>query len=241
MTGTTEKRVDVERGDRVELAALFADVARTLHDQPDVDGTLDAVAYASCAAVPGARSASITSMRDGRLVTSAATDELLVRADALQEAAGEGPCLESLTAGRTVTIDDLARTARYPVLAPRLVELGLRSVLAYQLFAGQRRLGALNLFSDVPGAFDEEALQLGEVFSTHAAVALAAAQTTEQLTVAVGTRDLIGQAKGILMERYKLSADAAFALLVKGSQTSHRKLRDVAEELTRTGVDPHIR
>ena len=240
MTDTASEDVS-STADRLQLAALFADVARSLYEQPTSESTLAAVADMACSTVSGTDCASITSLRAGDLVTVATTEDLLREADRLQQRCGEGPCLESLKEGRTVHIEDLRVSERYPVLNPKLVELGFGSVLAYQLFAGERRLGALNLFASRPNAFDDEALQLGDVFATHAAVALAAAFKEEQLVVAVSTRDLIGQAKGILMERHKIGAEAAFALLVRGSQNAHRKLREVAEEVTRTGVDPHLR
>jgi GAF domain-containing protein len=221
----------------IGVAAQFADLARELSEIPSLDQTLTAITDTARSNVPGTDCSSITAFEGGEIETVAATDELLREADRLQLECGEGPCLETLTTGRSVFVDDLAGSDRYRDLGPKLAELGLHSVLAYQLFAGDRKLGALNFFAKQPGVFTEEAAQLGWVFANHAAVALASAHKEQQLQVAISTRDLIGQAKGILMERYKIDADTAFALLVRSSQRSHRKLREVAEQLARTGED----
>lgn len=96
----------------------------------------------------------------------------------------------------------------------------------------------MNLYATDTGTFDAEAEGVGRLFATHAAVALADAQKIEQLEQAIGTRDVIGQAKGILMERFRIGPDEAFRLLAKASQNRHLKLRDVAVQVAETGVDP---
>jgi ANTAR domain-containing protein len=111
-------------------------------------------------------------------------------------------------------------------------------MLSFQLYVVGDNLGALNLYSREPAAFDDESEHVGLLFASHATVAMAGAQRNEQLNRALGTRDLIGQAKGILMERHKLTAEQAFMLLVRASQASHMKLRDIAEQLTTMGELP---
>jgi AmiR/NasT family two-component response regulator len=111
-------------------------------------------------------------------------------------------------------------------------------MISFRLFVTDNDLGALNLYSSQPHAFDEDAEHVGLLFATHAAVALAAALQQEHLTQAIHGRDLIGQAKGILMERHKLTADQAFTVLVRTSQRSNTKLRDLAEHLANTGELP---
>jgi AmiR/NasT family two-component response regulator len=93
----------------------------------------------------------------------------------------------------------------------------------------------MNMYSRTPGAFDDESVDIGLLFASHAAVALAGAEHEQHLREAVATRDLIGQAKGILMERYKLTAVEAFGLLVRASNATNHKLREIADELTTTG------
>jgi hypothetical protein len=112
-------------------------------------------------------------------------------------------------------------------------------MLSFQLFVRDRDLGALNLWSEDANAFDEEAEQVGVLLAGLTAVALIDAQQLEHLRTALLNRDVIGQAKGVLMERYKIGADRAFDLLVRASRDSNRKLHDVAREVTETGVDPN--
>jgi len=116
--------------------------------------------------------------------------------------------------------------------------MGVGSMMCFQLFVMGDQLGALNLYSRTPRAFDAESEEIGLVFASHAAVALAGAEHEENLRAGMLTRDLIGQAKGILMERHKLTADQAFDLLARASQVLNRKLFDIAVELTDTGTVP---
>jgi hypothetical protein len=111
-------------------------------------------------------------------------------------------------------------------------------MLCFQLFVAGDRLGALNIYASSPAAFDDECQEIGQMFAGHAAVALAGAEHESNLRSGMGTRDIIGQAKGILMERYKLTADRAFGVLSRASQEVNRKLADVARELTETGAVP---
>lgn len=106
-------------------------------------------------------------------------------------------------------------------------------MLSFQLYVEGDNLGALNLYSHTPNGFDEESERVGLLFASHAAIAFAGVQAQEQLAVSLGTRDLIGQAKGILMERHHLTGLQAFAVLTRISQDTNRKLRDVAAELVK--------
>ena len=129
---------------------------------------------------------------------------------------------------------DLRHEQRWPNFARRAFEAGAGGMLSIQLYVEGGDLGALNLYSLEPAVFDDESEQVGLLFASHAAVAFAGARKQDNFTSALAGRDLIGQAKGILMERYDLDGDEAFRVLVRvsqTSQTSHRKLRDVAAEL----------
>ena len=129
---------------------------------------------------------------------------------------------------------------RWPAFAQRAAAAGAVSMLSFQLYVEADNLGALNLYANEPNAFTDESEHVGLLFASHAAVAFAAAKTEGNLRVAVATRDLIGQAKGILMERFKITGPQAFDVLVHASQVRNRKLRDVAEELVDTGdLSPH--
>ncbi|WP_232807111.1 GAF and ANTAR domain-containing protein [Geodermatophilus chilensis] len=156
----------------------------------------------------------------------------------MQERLQEGPCLDAVWEEETVRVEDMRTETRWPRFAAGAVELGALSSLSFQLFVEGDGLGALNLYAREPHAFGEESEDVGLVLAAHAAVALAGAQQEQNLRRAVGNRDLIGQAKGILMERYRLTADQAFQVLARVSQQTNRKLVDVAEELTQTGAVP---
>jgi GAF domain-containing protein len=137
---------------------------------------------------------------------------------------------------QTVRVDDLATEERWPELARRAQEIGAASMVCFQLFVDGDDLGALNVLARAPGAFTDESERIGLMLASHAATALAQAQKLNHLGFALASRDLIGQAKGVLMERYKITPDQAFALLARASQDTNRKLHEVAEYLTQTGV-----
>jgi GAF domain-containing protein len=205
--------------------------------QDDADAVLDTIVTAVVSTVPGAEEASISLARRGRqVVSAAATSDLPRRFDELQTETRQGPCMDSMYTHETVRVDDLAEDERWPRLARRAGELGLASVLCVQLFVAGDDLGAINLLARRPGAFTDESERVALVFASHAAVAVAQARKLNHLGAALASRDLIGQAKGVLMERYKITADQAFALLARASQDTNIKLREVAEHLTRTGV-----
>lgn len=222
-----------------ELAVRLSEVARALQQRGTAQETLDGIVHTAVQTIPGARHAGVMTVVGKREVrTVSATDDLPHAVDQVQYDTGQGPCLAALYLNRTVSVPDLAAEARWPLFAARARVLGVGSMLSFQLFVTGDDLGALNLYSPEPHSFDEESLHVGVLFASHAAVALADAQQRDRLVQAIHTRDLIGQAKGILMERHKLTADQAFAVLVRVSQQTNRKLRDLAEQLTSTGELP---
>jgi GAF domain-containing protein len=166
------------------------------------------------------------------------TSDLPRRVDELQSRMHRGPCLDVIWDEEVVRVADMAQEQRWPEFAAEAAALGARSMLCFQLFVEADQMGALNLYSRTPGAFDEEAQEVGQLFAAHAAVALAAAEHESHLRDGMAHRDLIGQAKGILMERHKLTADQAFGVLARVSQEMNRKLFEVARELTDTGAVP---
>ena len=141
---------------------------------------------------------------------------------------------------RSTRVDDLAaETTRWPKLAARADEIGMASMLCLQLFVDGDNLGALNLLGAQPAAFTDASEHVGLLLAAHTAVAVADARQLEHTLRGLAHRDLIGQAKGILMERHKLSADQAFALLSTLSQDLNRKVVDIAVEFTATGELPN--
>ena len=223
----------------IELAERLAELARSLHEQPDVEETLTAIVTAAVATVPDAEHASISAVRRRREVhTIASTGPLPNEVDRAQYTTQQGPCLDSLYEQKTVRLPRLAEEQRWPEFVGLAAELGVGSMLAVQLFVVGDDLGALNLFSTHVDAFDDEDEHVALLFATHAAVAMADAQATERLERAVNSRDLIGQAKGILMERFRTTDHQAFLLLVHASQATNAKLTAIAEELVRSGELP---
>jgi transcriptional regulator with GAF, ATPase, and Fis domain len=221
------------------LAVRMGELARSLQQEGSLKDTLQGIVTAAVDTVPGAQYAGISDVHGRREInTPALTDELVRASDAAQYETGQGPCLDAIYVRQTVRVADMASEDRWPEFAKRATQLGVGSMLSFQLYVVGDNLGALNLYNREPDAFDDESEHVGLLFASHAAVAMAGAQRNEQLNRAVGTRDLIGQAKGILMERHKLTAEQAFMLLVRASQATHTKLRDIAEQLTTVGQLP---
>ena len=139
---------------------------------------------------------------------------------------------------QVVRVDDLRAERRWPDFCQQAADLGVGSMLCFQLFVAADRMGALNPYSRTPNAFGEESQDIGLVFASHAAVALAGALHEQHLRTGLGNRDVIGQAKGILMERHELTAPQAFAGLARVSQEQNRRLVDIAADLASTGAAP---
>jgi GAF domain-containing protein len=161
--------------------------------------------------------------------------------DALQERLKQGPCMDAVWDHDVVLVDDVGTDPRWPEFAREAAEVGVGSMMCFQLFVEGDQLGALNVYATRPGAFDEESEEIGQILAGHAAVALAGAEHEEHLRAGMNNRDLIGQAKGVLMERHKLTADQAFGVLARVSQELNRKLIDIAGEVTDTGAIPGAR
>lgn len=225
--------------DLTGLAEQLGGLARSMQGQGDIDALLDDIVAAAVALIPGVDEGSISVVIGRRTITSRnPSGELPRLVDALQSETGEGPCLDAVYEQRTVQVPDMASEERWPHFAHRAAAVGAASMLSFQLYVEGDNLGALNLYARRPFAFDEESEHVGLLFATHAAVALVGAQQRDDLTVGIGTRDLIGQAKGILMERYRIDSQQAFLLLSRVSQRSQTKLRTVAEQLCLTGELP---
>jgi ANTAR domain/GAF domain len=224
------------------LAEEFVRLAASLLDATTVHGVLERVVHAARAAVPGAEMASVTLRGPDGFSTPASTDLLAEQLDELQYRLDEGPCLEATrTPGLGVAYSgDLATGVPFVRFGPAAADLGVRCVLAVGLFpqGDKPRFGALNLYSREPAGLDELDRDLALVLAAHASTALAATVATSaveleatQLREALRSRDVIGQAKGILMERRGISADEAFDVLRKASQSLNVKLAQVAQTL----------
>lgn len=231
------KQARGSRGQPIQagLAREMSEFARELQAESDPLKLLERIAFAAVGDVPNATYAGLSLFTKTGVETRAASDVLVNEVDKAQYAAGEGPCVASSWEHRTTRSDDLEHEPRWPKFAACAVQLGIRSMLSVQLFVEDDAMGALNLYSHEPNAFDDEDENIALILGAHAGVALAASRMRSNFEFALSSRDLIGQAKGILMERYKIGGQRAFEMLVWASQHSHTKLREVALTLTETG------
>lgn len=222
------------------LAWELADAARSLQTSSTPQQVLDRALAIAVDLVPGADAGGISLVRARRTVTSAAATSPAARhLDELQTELGQGPCLDAVYIQRSTRVDDLAaETARWPALAARAGEIDMASMLCLQLFVEGDNLGALNLLGAQPSAFTDASEHVGLLLAAHTAVAVADARQLEHTQRGLANRDVIGQAKGILMERHKLSADQAFAVLSRLSQDLNRKVVDIAVDFTASGELP---
>jgi hypothetical protein len=221
---------------RDPLAVLLSAFARGVQQQSDPASTLVEVVRAAVELVPGCDEGSISVVLGRRRVTSQASSGRLPEVvDELQGRLGQGPCLDAAYEQETVRVSDMASETRWPLFAKAAAEAGAGGMLSFQLYVEDDNLGALNLFSYRAGAFDDESEHVGLLFAAHAAVAYAASQQQHKLVRTIATRQLIGQAQGILMERHQLTVDQAFALLVRASQHTNTRLTAVAERLVLSG------
>jgi transcriptional regulator with GAF, ATPase, and Fis domain len=226
-----EARTETYSGE--DLVAAMDAAARALIERDGEDEAAERIVAGAVAAIPPATQAGISLVERDRSVTSRApSSDVVGELDRLQNELGEGPCLEAITAEARIEITDTAAPEqRWPRWTDAARQRGIGSLLCLQLFARHGSAGALNLYAEQPDVFDPDAQHLAGLFASHAAVTLFGAQQVGLLNRALESRDEIGQAKGILMERFSLNADQAFDLLVRSSQDTNVKLVNVARWL----------
>jgi GAF domain-containing protein len=213
----------------VESLTFFAQMALDLHDAPTAESTIERIAeYAKLATSCDEAGIMLVHGRQ-QIETAAATSQRVGESHNLQIVHDEGPCLDAIEGEASYTSPDVRADPRWSKWGPAVADLGLRSVLSVRLETRSRRYGSLNLYSERLDAFDVDDLAVATIFVRHAAVALANAHNEEGLQVAIDARKLIGQAQGILMERFDIDADRAFEFLRRQSQAHNVKLRYVAE------------
>lgn len=184
--------------------------------------------------------ASITALGAQRSVTTiAASDDRVREADRYQYEFAEGPCLDAVWTDGVFLIPDLSVDGRWPRWSVEAKRLGIGSSISVHLFA-DTKLGSLNLYSLSPRTFSDTEVENARVIAAQASVVVAYTRTRENLWRMVDTRNLIGQAQGILMQRYGLTAEKAFAVLRRYSQTHNVKLVQIAEQLASTGSLPGL-
>ncbi|WP_066902791.1 GAF and ANTAR domain-containing protein [Mycolicibacterium houstonense] len=220
---------------RHDLAVRMAELARAVASPRSVNDILSDVTATVTELVPGADTAGVLLIGDGgKFESLAGTSSLPHELDELQMTLQEGPCMQAALEDVVVRTDDFREESRWPSYSKVAVDMGVLSGLSFKLYTDDRTAGALNLFGFRPKVWDAESETIGTVLAAHAAAALLAGRHSEQLTSALSTRDRIGQAKGIIMERYQIDDVQAFELLRRLSQDSNTKLIDVAQQVIET-------
>jgi transcriptional regulator with GAF, ATPase, and Fis domain len=219
-----------------ETAQLLGALARQLASNRGVEATLDAVVNSAASTLSDLAAVGVSYLDGGRTITARAeSDKLVTAVDELQSELQQGPCFHVLTNPvDMVRVDDLRVDERWPRFAQGAVDRGVLSVLSFRLYVEDETLGNLSFFANQANAFDETTEVVGELYATHAAVALSGIRLEHQFNQAVRSRDVIGQAKGVLMAQHNLDEDTAFATLVRYSQQHHIKLYDVAHQLVQS-------
>jgi hypothetical protein len=227
------------------LAMVFAEIAQHLYEADTFEEVLSRIAQATVSTVVGCQLASVTLREDGAFRTVASTHAAATEVDQAQYQTSEGPCLDAVD-------DDIVYAPafpdnRWPRLGSRPIESGVHSAVSYQLATAAPLTdaslgGSLNSYANSPHAFDVQAREIGLVLAAHASVAArtvrertALEQLGCQLHEALSSRDVIGQAKGILMERLRITSEEAFDALRRASQRLNLKLREIAQKLAETG------
>lgn len=225
-------------GRSYDFDRAIADATRSFFAPTSLEDTLRGVTESVCSLIHAVDCADVLVVEGAKKYTShAATSELPVRLDAIQEQLGEGPCVDAARTEKFVRCDDLRTDPRWPKFGPAAAAVGVMSSLSFRLYTAEETVGALNLLALEPNAFDEADEQLGEVLAAHAAVALYAANKTRQFQSALASRDIIGQAKGMIMERYGIDAVQAFDLLARLSQDENIPVSVLADRLVQRGSD----
>jgi GAF domain-containing protein len=219
----------------VTAARRLAGTVRSMALQESYELTLQSVARTALTVVPGCEHASVSLRHaNDRVRTPAATDEVALLLDARQYQLDEGPCLDAVRNEPVVVTGDLGDDeaeggrGRWSQWSRSAREAGVRSVLSVRVGTPGTVLGSLNLYADPPRAYDRDAVALARLFADHAATATALSNELVGLRSALATRHTIGLAQGVLMQRYSLDVDAAFAVLQRHSQDTNTKLRDLA-------------
>jgi len=215
-----------------QFISALNEAADVMNDAPDVAATLAAIVSEAQRTLPGIEEVGISIVhRSGQVETMASTGVLVEQLDEIQYTLGQGPCVTAMLEDRTVMVEDARHEQRWPDFIREAVRLGLRAQLGVRLFHDDSGIGALNMYSFEADTLDPHLPHLAELFAGHAAHALGHARHSEQLETALETRSLIGQALGIVMERYQVDEPRAFDFLVRISSTSNTKLREVARRI----------
>lgn len=226
----------------VSVHTAIAELARGLHgnEHQQLEDVLGTVVAAAVENVPGAEFAGITvtTNRDS-LRSQVATDPMVAVHNGIQVTHQEGPCLQAAWDEPVVRVNDLTTEHRWPKYAlDAVAETPFRSIVSFRLYTSNETLGSMTLYSRTPHAFTSESEEIGELYAAQAAVAWSVTERNVQFRSALASRDIIGQAKGMIMERFDIDSAQAFGLLRKLSQDSNVPLATIAAELVHKDHPP---
>ena len=229
----------------VNVNELHEALARVVVADREPSEVLTEITGIARRAMPSVEAASVTLIREDKPFTAAYDGQMALDADELQYERGYGPCVDAGRAGQMFLVDDMRTEQRWPDYAQNVLACGVLSSLSVPLPFQSVTIGALNTYAGQPKVFDDDDLELAQEVAAWIAVAVgnaeAAARISDgliQLRTVMMSRACIEQAKGILIERHKITEDEAFTMLAYASQRTNTKLRDVAAELVRTGTLP---
>ena len=232
----------MEAGDNAyppELAESIETLSRVVVANEGVSSTVGLISELAVQAIDGAEVCSVSFARKGEITTIASTADIGDKIDRIQYESGEGPCLSAIDRAGTFHIADMDRDETWPTFSKRVVdETGIKSMLSYVLEVDRGALGALNLTSTKVESFSKGDLATGTLFAAPAGIALANSLTHEadqvkirQLEEGLVSRQMIGQAVGLIMSSHRVDPDEAFRILVHISQNANIKVRDLAQQM----------
>lgn len=223
--------------ERIDVAAAINAAARTINQRRSLEETLQTILEVASDSVPGFDQVGISTVdKRGNVRTRATTGDLVDTLDRTQYSLGEGPCVDSLRNAHVVMAPRIRDDQRWPRYVPAAVKEGLRAQMAVRLYLDDEgTVGGINFYSTVSDDIDPDAEGLADLFAAHAAIAIGHAGERDNLNAALHSRKIIGQAIGIMMERYQVNEDRAFHFLIRASSHGNIKLRDVARELLDEG------
>jgi len=237
-------RSDGERP-AVDVQPAFDELGRISFAEHSLESLVDKVTALATRALAGEPITSVTIVQGGRPSTVASSGPLALDLDEFQYRLGSGPCLAAATTGQPVEIPDLRSSSEWRTFAAHAAERGCASVLSFPLPVQELVSGALNVYAQRSHTADVRTRELVSRFAAYAVVPVSnmylyqsAVEQAEHLRAALDSRAVIDQAKGILMERLKLTADQAFQVLARVSMQTNRKVRDIADAFVRTGALP---
>jgi GAF domain-containing protein len=213
----------------------MAELARSVAAPRDIDSVLSGVTATTVELLGGADTAGVLLVsKGGKFESLSGTSDLIYDVDRLQEKYNAGPCVEAAINELVVRTEDFETETRWPQYSREVCKLGVRSGISFKLYTGDRTAGALNVFSRRPHSFDADSEVIGSILAAHAAAAILASRDSQQLQAALLSRDLIGQAKGVLMERFDVDAVGSFEMLRKLSQQMNVRLSEIAQRVVDT-------